>query len=135
MIYSCFNDRLGLYEYFEAPGYHPTNGDLPTPRDGAVAGKVGIPAMYAGRRLPKGAKRKGTGWQAKGIIVNCQNLQVKGLDAIDFKENPALIPFIVVTGALGYLIEKDRSGGRPLVGAAVGVGAALFVSHIGGKNS
>jgi hypothetical protein len=134
MIYSCFNDKLGLYEYFETPGHHPTNGDLPAPREGRQAGTVGVPAMEAGRKIPSGARRAGTGWEAKGIIVSCQNKPVQGIGSFDFKGNPFLVPYIVVSGALGYYIQKDR-GGSVAAGIALGSGAALLVSYFGKKDA
>jgi hypothetical protein len=83
MIYSCFNEKLGLYEYYQDDRGHPTNGDLPVPSIGAAdAGKVGLPAMDAGRPLPAGATRAGKGWQARGMIVNCNNMSVRGLSGL-----------------------------------------------------
>ncbi len=80
MIYSCFNQKLGLYEYYEDDRGHPTNGDLPVPSIGASdAGEVGLPAMDAGRPLPPGARRAGQGWQARGMIVQCNNAHVRSV--------------------------------------------------------
>jgi len=134
MMYSCFNDKLGLYEYFEGPGHHPTNGDLPTPRDGQMAGTVGVPAADAGRRLPSGVRRAGTGWEAKGMVVNCKNRPVQGIGSIDLKGNPLLIPYVLVAGGLGYYIQKERGGSVPL-GVALGAGSALLVSFVGNKDA
>lgn len=79
MIYSCFNQKLGLYEYYEDDRGHPTNGDLPVPSNGTQAGEVGVPAMDAGRNLPAGTKRVGNGWHARGLIVQCNNTAIRGL--------------------------------------------------------
>lgn len=69
MIYSRFNDQRGLYDVFEDASTHALNGDLPVPPLGSVAGKVGVPATEAGRPLPANARRIGTSWQAKGMVV------------------------------------------------------------------
>ena len=80
MIYSCFNERAGHYEYFEDDRGQAINGDLPVPTlQGKMAGKVGVPARDAGRSLPSDAKRIGTGWAAQGMIVQCQPKSMRGL--------------------------------------------------------
>lgn len=71
MIYSCFDPAVGLYDYFEDDKQIPINGDLPIPKLPSIAGKIGVPAMDAGRPLPMSAKRIGQGWHAKGMIVRC----------------------------------------------------------------
>lgn len=115
MIYSCFNDKLGLYEYYEDDRGHPTNGDLPVPSNGAPdAGSIGLPAMDAGRPLPAGARRVGTGWQASGIIVQCSNLGVRGLSGLgqDLTETAKAHPLIFLVGtslALYGLFHLVRS--------------------------
>ena len=79
MIYSCFNQQLGLYEYFEDDAAHPTNGDLPIPQLGPDAGRVGVAAIDAARPLPAGARRAGRGTAARGIIVSCKSTEVQGI--------------------------------------------------------
>jgi hypothetical protein len=69
MIYSRFNDGLGLYEVFEDGTTHALNDDFPVPRLGPDAGRVGVPATEAGRELPAAARRVGTSWHAKGLVV------------------------------------------------------------------
>lgn len=71
MIYSCFDDKSGLYSYFEDKEEHPINADLPVPKFTRTAGEMGVAAIDAGRPLPSGARRVGRGWQARGRIVNC----------------------------------------------------------------
>lgn len=95
MIYSCFNERLGLYEYFEEPTGHPVNGDLPIPKLPAEAGTIGVPARDAGRPLPPGAKPAGTGWHAKGMVVSCSPSHVAAISGLGgvgdaVKEHPYL---------------------------------------------
>lgn len=81
MIYSCFNERLGQYEYFEDQRGHALNGDLPVPNylAGKTAGNIGVPAREAARPLPSGAKRVGQGFEAKGMIVSCKGTTIQGL--------------------------------------------------------
>lgn len=81
MIYSCFNEKLGQYEYFEDKRGHSLNGDLPVPSylGGKVAGKIGVPAREAGRPLPAGVRRVGTGFEARGMIVSCKATPMQGL--------------------------------------------------------
>ena len=69
MIYSRFNAGLGLYEVFEDKTTHALNGDFPVPRLGRDAGSIGVPATEAGRELPGGARRVGTSWHARGLVV------------------------------------------------------------------
>ena len=80
-MYSCFNERLGLYEYFQDDRGHALNGDLPVPSylGGKKAGKIGVPAREAGRPLPSGTKRIGHGFEAKGMVVSCKPTPMKGL--------------------------------------------------------
>lgn len=72
MRYSRFVPESGDYEIYEdrfGQAGHPINADLPTPAFGRVAGRVGIPASDAGRRLPPGARRVGRSWRPEGQIV------------------------------------------------------------------
>lgn len=71
MIYSCFNAAKGMYQYFEDALELPVNADLPVPSLPASAGKIGVPAFQAGRPLPMGARAAGTGYTARGILVQC----------------------------------------------------------------
>jgi hypothetical protein len=83
MIYSCFNEKAGHYEYFEDDRALATNGDFPVPQLGQLqAGRVGVPARDAGRTLPRDAKRAGAGWQARGAIVQCKNTPMRGLSGL-----------------------------------------------------
>jgi len=73
MIYSCFDDRSGLYRYFHTDESFPVNADLPVPRLPEPIGKVGVPSILSGRTLPVGARLAGHGWHARGIVVQCGN--------------------------------------------------------------
>lgn len=99
MIYSCFNQKTGLYEYFQDPAAHPTNGDLPVPSLPSSAGRVGVPAMEAGRSLPSGAKRAGQGLTARGLIVQCQPSYAPGLQGLGLGESFQRHPVLWLAGA------------------------------------
>jgi len=131
VIYSCFNARLGLYEYFKDHRHHPLNGDLPVPVFGAVAGEVGIPALDAGRQLPADAVPTGTGWSAKGMIVNCKNVSVAGLSGLgyeDLKTNELF--YIVMATGLGYA-GADRARENPFLGAILAGGLGYVIVAYG----
>jgi hypothetical protein len=116
MIYSCFNEKAGHYEYFEDDRALAVNGDFPVPQLHKLqAGRVGVPARDAGRALPRGTKRVGAGWQARGTIVQCKNTPMRGLG----------------TNALGYtpLLGYIALGYFGLFGALAGAAAA----HLGDK--
>jgi hypothetical protein len=80
MIYSRFNDQTAVYEVFEDSSTHALNGDLPVPQLGAMAGKIGVPATEAGRPLPTGARRVGTSWKAKGMVVRAGSGSLGSID-------------------------------------------------------
>lgn len=71
MFYSCFNAHKGMYDYFEDATTIPVNADLPVPTLPSSAGKIGVPAFQAARPLPEGARPAGTGYNARGILVDC----------------------------------------------------------------
>jgi hypothetical protein len=105
MIYSCFNEKAGQYEYFSDDRALPVNGDFPVPQLGSLqAGRVGVPARDAGRSLPKGVKRAGTGWQARGVIVQCKPRAMRGLAGLgsDDHDMAKAVGFAVVGGFAIY---------------------------------
>lgn len=133
MIYSCFNPPLGLYEYFEDDRQHPTNGDLPVPKLPKQTGRVGVPAMDAGRPLPTDAKRMGTGWEARGMIVNCKPMATPGLSGLgEHTVQTAAVKevlFIAGLGGIGYAVA-DRAGVNPTIGAAAGTVIGLILRTV-----
>jgi hypothetical protein len=102
MIYSCFNEKAGHYEYFEDSRGHAMNGDLPVPSlSGMQAGSVGVPARDAGRPLPAGAKRVGTGWAARGMIVQCRPTSVRSLAGLGATAGTTLpVGALIIGGGL-----------------------------------
>lgn len=98
MIYSCFDQNSGLYRYFQDSTQIPVNGDLPVPNYlKGRATKLGVPALEAGRPLPRDARPIGRGVPARGMLVNC-NAQPAGLSGtLDLDTKTAL----VVAGVFG----------------------------------
>lgn len=90
MIHSCFDDRSGLYDYYQSSEQLAINADLPTPRLPMATGGIGVPAIEAGRPLPAGARHVGRGWQAKGTIVECGRGPKAGMGAL-----PAAVSSVV----------------------------------------
>ncbi len=78
MIYSCFDQNSGIYHYYSDSKSHPLNLDLPVPKLPNVVNGVGSPAILSARPLPSGASKIGSGWQARGVLVDC-NLKASGL--------------------------------------------------------
>lgn len=134
MIYSCFNPQLGLYEYFEDATTHPTNGDLPVPNLAKMAGKVGVPAQDAGRKLPPGAKRAGRGWRARGIIVQCKNAsapKLSGLGQLN-GQNVTMVDLIYIAGSFGlaYSYAKMYTKQDPKLAGVASASVAAILIHI-----
>lgn len=72
MMYSCFNPGSGLYDYFESPDGLALNADLPVPNHLTQEIKgIGVPSIVAGRPMPSNAQSVGSGWHARGMVVNC----------------------------------------------------------------
>ena len=111
MRYSRFNAELGLYEVFEDTSTHALNGDFPVPRLGPDAGRIGIPATEAGRELPARAKRVGTSWHAKGLVVRPRQPALGGLGDSDTLSTVLTVGFIgvvaVVAAYIGSLMAED----------------------------
>lgn len=127
MIYSVFVPEQGLYHYYETPENKPVNGDLPVPKLGQDAGKIGVAAMDAGRPLPSNARKVGQGWTARGVIAS-QGFGVLGLPTFN-ASGPiaAIVPWIPVAGAgaLAYAATKKQSA-AVRVGSAVAAAAVVF---------
>lgn len=135
MIYSCFDQNSGLYDYFEDSSQRPINADLPVPRFPSMVGKIGVPAREAGRPLPSGARPAGRGWHARGMIVQCRGgLGLSGL--------PAPVSSFISSGGLvaagagvGAVLGLKKGGlgqalGWGLGGAVVG-GLAWYAMMVG----
>jgi hypothetical protein len=67
-IYSVWRPDQGGFDYYEAPEAYNINDDLPTP-DLVEASKIGVPSIEAGRPVPPGAVKAGSGAVARGLIA------------------------------------------------------------------
>ena len=117
MIYSCFDAKSGLYRYFQDGDQRAINADLPVPSFRSST-KLGVPATEAGRPLPSGAVPAGSGWRARGMIVQCgSSAGFSGFGDIGTGGSAALGLLALGVGAL--LVMSDQ----PLSGAlAAGIG-------------
>lgn len=139
MIYSCFNEKLGQYEYFHDDRGHALNGDLPVPSylGGKTAGKIGVPAREAGRPMPSGAKKIGQGFEAKGMIVSCKVTPMRGLSGGDDAERFKMMSrfaLVTVGAGVGFAVgsESDYFGHSPARGALGGASLGLLVAMLAG---
>lgn len=141
MIYSCFNEKAGHYEYFEDDRALAMNGDFPVPQLGNLqAGRVGVPARDAGRSLPRDVRRTGVGWHARGAVVQCQNTPMRGLSggALGAHPLPAILGLAIIgmwggVGAISgasaaYLGDKKAWQGA-LAGAVAGIAGGIATSY------
>lgn len=136
MIVSCFNDKSGMYDYYEAASAtYPFNADLPTPNMPAEIGKIGVPAIDAARNRPRDAKLVGRGWHARGVVVDCSKNGSMGLGSDDGSSTLGsvmsirFLPVLVFIGAaVAYdNMSKKNETNRKLVllgGATVGTALA-----------
>lgn len=117
MIYSCFDPQTGHYRYFEDSLLAPVNGDLPVPNYlKSRSTKLGVPSLEAGRPLPRGAKRVGSGLAARGMVVECGAGNGQALGDLDHDERNFLFyGALALTGAALWKMDQ------PLIGAVVGV--------------
>lgn len=115
MLYSCFNQAAALYDYFEDGLAIPVNGDLPIPSLPPIAGKIGVPALQAGRPLPVGAKHVGQGFAARGIIVECGQSGSLG-DASMGTLPPAWKWAVALAAVVGVLYVAQTKPVRDFVG-------------------
>lgn len=81
MIYSCFEPKSGLYDYFETADRIPINADLPIPKLPQGVSGIGVPAIEAGRPMPFNARHVGQGWHARGMLINCGRTPMGDADA------------------------------------------------------
>jgi len=113
MIYSRFDDQTGTYDLFSDRSTHALNGDFPVPSLGPDAGGIGVPATEAGRPVPRGAKRIGTSWQARGLVAasapNGASLGGMTKGEVGYYA----MPIIVVTGiaTLAWVLHREQKKG------------------------
>ena len=123
MIYSCFDARSGLYRYFEDSASQPVNSDLPVPSF-PRATKIGVPAIEAARALPAEARPAGSGWHARGIIVQCGiPTGASSFGSLSLSSQSMLFGAALLAVG-GYLLWIDQAVSGVVVGA---VGGAILM--------
>ena len=111
MIYSCFNEQTGLYEYLEDDATQRINGDLPIPSMPIIAGEIGVPAREAGRPAPMGAQVVGQGLEPRGVIVVCDNETYRSLGDVYADSMIRVLTAVALMAAGAALVllwPKDR---------------------------
>jgi len=98
MIYSCFDPKAGLYQYYEDQLGHEVNADLPVP---ALRGndRIGVASQAAARPFPRGARPTGRGWRARGVIVKCPGGRGTTLGAFESNKSVAGAILLVAVGS------------------------------------
>jgi len=78
VIYSQWRPDIGGYDYYDAPGQSVGIGDdLPVPRLSGGT-DIGIPSNEAGRSIPSGSTRVGSGPVARGLVAPMSRSGVLG---------------------------------------------------------
>lgn len=104
MIYSKWRPDRGGYDYFEVPQERRGLGDdLPTPV--LHAGKLGVASTSAGRPIPSGARRVGSGAIAKGVVAP---LDRSGLSMAGISFSLGSLGTLVVGALLGYWYARRK---------------------------
>ncbi len=101
MLYSCFDDKSGVYRVYADGNDLPFNSDLPVPvlRDE----KVGTPSIKAARLMPSPAAYVGTSWNAKGVVVDCNR---RGGDVLSGDEGSVVDywPAVMAIAVVGLVV-------------------------------
>lgn len=103
MIYSRWRPDTGGYDYFESSERYGMGDDLPTPR--LFPGKLGVASTSAGRPIPTGARRIGSGPTAKGVIAP---MDTRGLAMAGINVSMGGIGTLLIGGLLGYWIARRK---------------------------
>lgn len=103
MIYSRWRPDTGGYDYFQAAERRGLGDDLPTPR--LKSGKLGVASTSAGRPIPAGARRIGSGPIAKGVIAP---LDTRGLAMAGLSLSLGSVGTFLVGGLAGYWWSKRK---------------------------
>lgn len=97
MIYSKWRPDIGGYDYFAVAERRGLGDDLPTPD--LRPGKLGVASTSAGRPMPAGARRIGSGPIARGVIAP---LDTRGLSMDGVSLSFGGIGTFLLGGVLGY---------------------------------
>jgi hypothetical protein len=113
VLYSCFDDQAGNYRVYEHRGERAVNDDLPVPKLPSDVSGIGVPAIEAGRPLPKGARYVGRSWQAKGIVVRCGGELGTLEETLDKAFGRSLnLVSLSVSALVGYWLTAKLLGGK-----------------------
>jgi hypothetical protein len=110
MIYSRWRPDEGGYDYFAVDLTQNINDDLPAP-ELESATKIGVPSIEAGRPIPAGARKVGSGDEALGLMAPVDANRI-----------------VRRTRSLGALTLPE--GVSPWLFAAAGVGVVAIVFWI-----
>lgn len=134
MIVSCFDAKRGLYDYYETGTDYPFNADLPIPRLPNEVGGIGVPAIDAARPKPPEARHVGSGWTAKGIIVDCNATgPMAGMTDAIRSPNGKVVGNLVLAGLAGagvYALSHSRIANdqhRKLVSGLLGLVSLVYL--------
>lgn len=103
MLYSCFNEQVGLYRYFADDKHHAINADQPVPKLPATTGRVGVPSIDAARPFPSGAKPIGQGWHARGLVVQCPGRGMGQVQLSDGQKNFLRLSMVLAAGVIAAM--------------------------------
>lgn len=120
MLYSVFVPAEGKYHYYETQQAFAVNADLPVPTLGSDAGKIGVPAMDAARKLPSDAKFVGKGWNARGVVAMSGTGALGGFSDVGGEAIPYVLP--AGAGLVAYQATRRYSTGTRIVAAAIAAG-------------
>lgn len=103
MVYSRWRPDSGGYDYFKSSERRGLGDDLPTPQ--LRGGKLGTASTVAGRKIPPGARRIGSGPLPRGVIAP---LDTRGLAMSGVSVSIGSIGTLAVGLALGYWLGKRK---------------------------
>lgn len=103
MIYSRWDSHRGGYDYFEVPGSVAMGNDLPVPSLPRGT-SIGVSSIEAGRPIPSGAKKKGHGELAVGLVAPIQKSALG-----DFTSSiPSWSLYVAIGVAVGWHLTKRK---------------------------
>lgn len=113
IVYSRWRPDDGSYDYFVANLVQNINDDLPAP-ELEPATKIGVPSIEAGRPIPSGARKAGSGDEAVGLIAPVDGSRIvrrsRSLGSFSFQEGPPTWVWAVVGvglfGSIFFYIRK-----------------------------
>lgn len=102
MIYSRWRPGTGGYDYFSTKEQRGLGDDLPVPSLG-LGSRIGVASTSAGRPIPRGARRAGSGPIARGVIAP---LDTSGLALAGFNVSIGGIGSMFLAGLFGWWLGR-----------------------------